>query len=146
MDNKQFRSEALGHDLILFVARKGHPWSGRSAVQPDELLTVPIIMREKGSGTNDVVAAALRQHGVKTEELKVSATISSSEAIKQAVLADCGVAFVSEMAVREELKKGELVAINLSGLTITRSFYLVSRKGRILSPAATVFSNILRQA
>lgn len=144
-DNKQFRSEALGHDLILLVARKGHPLSGRSAVQPDELLTVPIIMREKGSGTNAVVAAALRQHGIKTEEMKVYATISSSEAIKQAVLADCGVAFVSEMAVREELKQGELVAINLAGLTITRSFSLVQRKGRTLSPAASAFSMFLRQ-
>ena len=145
-DNKLFTSVALGHDLILLVARKGHAWSGRTVVRPDELLTVPIIMREKGSGTNDVVVAALRQHGVKTEDLKVSLTISSSEAVKQAVLADCGVAFVSEMAVREELKQGELVAINISGLTITRSFSLVRRKGRTLSPAAAVFSDILRRA
>ena len=146
VDKKQFTSEPLGHDLILLVARKGHAWSGRAVVQLDELLKVPIIMREKGSGTNDVVAAALRRHGMKTEDLKVSATIASSEAIKQAVLADCGVAFVSEMAVREELKLGELVAINLSGLTITRSFSLVQRRGRALSPAAAAFSLILRQA
>jgi len=144
-DNKQFTSEELGHDLILLVACKGHAWSGRAVVQPVELCTVPIVMREKGSGTNDVVATALRQHGVKTEELKVSATISSSEAIKQAVLADCGLAFVSELAVREELKQGKLVAINLAGLTITRSFSLVQRRGRTLSPAANAFSLILRQ-
>ena len=44
------------------------------------------------------------------ECFKIFTTISSSEAVKQAVLSDCGVAFVSEMAVREELKQGELVA------------------------------------
>ena len=144
-DEKQFISEALGHDVILLVARKGHQWCGRSDVQPEEFLKAPIIMREKGSGTNDVVNAALRQHGIKTEEMAVCATISSSEAIKQAVLAGCGVAFISEMAVREELLHGELVPINLAGLSITRTFSLVRRKGRTLSPAAAAFSLMLRK-
>ena len=144
-DDKLFTTEALGHDVILLVARKGHPWCGRAVVQPEELLTEPIIMREKGSGTNEVVDAALRQCGIKQSDLLVCTTISSSEAIKQAVLADCGVAFISEMAVRDELKQGELVSINLSGITITRSFSLVYRKGRTLSPAAVAFANMLRQ-
>lgn len=144
-DDKQFTSEALGHDVILLVARKGHDWCGRAEVQPEELLREPIILREKGSGSNDVVDAALRPHGLKTGDLPVCCTISSSEAIRQAVLAGCGVAFVSEMAVREELKQGELVAINLAGLTITRSFSLAYRKGRTLSPAAAAFSQMVRK-
>jgi len=145
VDEKLFTSEALGHDVILLVARKGHRWCGRAVVQPQELLTESIIMREKGSGTHDVVNATLRQYGIKTSDLLVSTTISSSEAVKQAVLANCGVAFVSEMAVREDLKQGELVAIKLSGLTITRRFSLVHRKGRALSPAAKAFSQVLGQ-
>ncbi|HIJ88814.1 MAG TPA: LysR family transcriptional regulator [Desulfuromonadales bacterium] len=144
-DDKLFTSEALGHDVILMVARKGHGWCNRAEVPLEELLSEPVIMREKGSGTNDVVDAALRQYGIKTGDLKVCTTISSSEAIRQAVLAGCGVAFISEMAVREELKSGELVAINLAGLAITRSFYLVSRKGRTLSPAAAAFSLTVRK-
>jgi DNA-binding transcriptional LysR family regulator len=145
VDEKLFTSEVLGHDVILLVARKGHHWCGRSVVQPQELLTEPMILREKGSGTHDVVDAALRQCGIKTSDLMVSTTISSSEAVKQAVLADCGVAFVSEMAVREDLKQGELVAIKLSDLTITRNFSLVQRRGRSLSPAAKAFSQVLGQ-
>lgn len=144
-DDKQFITETLGHDEILLVAKAGHHWCGRAVVQLEELLKEPIIMREKGSGTSDTVAVALRERGIKPDDLLVCTTISSSEAIKQAVLAECGVAFISEMAVREELKRGELVPINLSGLTITRSFSLVHRKGRTLSPAAAAFSTILRQ-
>jgi len=139
-DDKQFTSEALGHDVILLIVRKGHRWCGCTEVQPEELLTEPIVMREKGSGTNEVVDAALRQQGINMGDLPVCCTISSSEAVRQAVLAGCGVAFVSEMAVREELKQGELVAITVAGLTITRSFSLVRRRGRTLSPAAAAFS------
>lgn len=144
-DDKLFTSEALGHDVILLVARMDHGWCGRGAVQPEELLTEPMIMREKGSGTNDVVDAALRPYGLKTADMAVCSTLSSSEAIRQAVLAGCGVAFISELAVREELKQGRLVAINLTGLNITRSFSLVFRRGRVLSPAAAAFATALRQ-
>lgn len=137
--------EPLGQDEILLVARKGHPWCRRAAIQVDELLKEALIMREKGSGTGDVVEAALKLRGVKPKDLRICTTISSSEAIKQSVLAGCGVAFISEMAVRHELKHGELVSINLSDLRITRSFSLVHRKGRDLSPAAAAFARVLRQ-
>jgi DNA-binding transcriptional LysR family regulator len=142
---KQFTSEALGHDEILLIARKGHHWCGRADVSAEEFLREPIVMREKGSGTTEVVDVALRQQGIASSDLLVCATFSSSEAVKQAVLADCGVAFISEMAVREELKQGELVAVKPAWLAITRSFYLVRRKGRTLSPAAAAFTTMIRK-
>ncbi len=144
-DDKRFTTETLGCDEILLVVRKGHPWCSRESVQLEELLREPIVMREKGSGTSDAVSAALRQHGVVPGDLLACATLPGSEAIKQAVLAECGIAFISEMAVRGELKRGELVSINLSGIAITRSFSLVHRKGRTLSPAAMAFSAMLRR-
>ncbi len=144
-DETQFATESLGHDEILLVARQGHPWSRRPVVLLEELVGEPLIMREKGSGSSDAVIAALLRQGIRAEELQVCTIISSSEAIKQAVLAHCGVAFISEMAVRGELKRGELVSIKLAGLTITRSFSLVHRKRRSLSPAAMAFSSMLRR-
>lgn len=144
-DDKRFTAETLGHDEILLVAWKGHRWCGRKSVQLEELVKEPIIMREKGSGTSDAVAGVLRQHGVSLDDLVACVTLPGSEAVKQAALEECGVAFISEMAVRGELKRGELVAINLAGIAITRSFSLVQRKGRTLSPAAVAFTNMLRQ-
>jgi len=144
-DDTHCAVETLGHDEILLVVRKGHPWCGRGAIELAELVTEPIIMREKGSGTNDVVEAALKQHGIKHSDLQICTTISSSEAMKQAVLVGCGVAFISELAIREELRNGELVSIDLAGVDIQRTFSLVHRKGRTLSPAAAVFSQVLRR-
>ncbi len=144
-DEREFTTEALGHDLIRLVVSKRHPWRRRLVVAPAELLAEPIIMRESGSGTREVVNAALREQGFNPDELLLCATISGSEAIKQAVLAECGVAFISEMAVRGELERGELFSIEMAGLAITRSFSLVHRKGRSLSPAAAAFSVKLRQ-
>lgn len=144
-DDRRFSSETLGADEILLVGRKGDPWSDRADIRPEELLTMPLIMREKGSGTADVVTSALMAQGISADDLKVSACLASSEAIKQGVLAGCGGAFISKMAVCEELKHGKIVQINVAGLKITRSFYLVQRRGRALSPAAAAFSLVLRR-
>lgn len=108
VDKKVFASEELGHDKILMVTRKGHHWCRRADISLEDLLREPIIRSKKCSGTNDVVDAALSHHGIKSGDLRVCATISGNGAIKQLVLGDCGVAFISEMAVREELKHGKL--------------------------------------
>jgi DNA-binding transcriptional LysR family regulator len=144
-DDKRFTAEELGHDEILLVAWAGHPWCGRAAVRVEELLAEPIVMRENGSGTSAAVHGALRQQGIRPDDLLACATLPGSEAVKQAVLAEGGVAFISEMAVRGELRRGELVVVNLAGMSITRSFSLVRRKGRTLSPAAAAFSSMLRR-
>lgn len=143
-DDRHFSSEMLGHDDILLVAAKGHIWSGRREIKPEELSKVPVVMREPGSGTQEVVVAALRQKGIRMADMNVSATLSSSEAIKQGVLSDCGVAFISRMAVSEELKQGKLVNVGIRGMTINRTFFLVQRKGRTLSPGAEKFAKILQ--
>jgi LysR family transcriptional regulator, low CO2-responsive transcriptional regulator len=144
-DAAEFTSEALGYDEILLVVGQGHPWSGCRMIELEKLKREPLIMREKGSGTSDAVICALGGRGIKQEELQVCATISSSEAIKQAVLSGCGAAFISEMAVRGELMRGELVSLKLADLSLSRTFSRVHRKGRTLSPAAELFSVMLRQ-
>lgn len=144
-DNREFTCEALGEDTILLVVRRGHPWSGRTGIYPEELLAEPMALRGKGSGSNDAAALELQKHGINMADLQVAATLSTSEAVRQSVLAGCGAAFISELAVRQELRQGVLVSVPLNGISIKRSFSLVSRKGRTLSPAGEAFCRIVRQ-
>lgn len=145
VDESLFNAQTLGDDRIILVAKAGHSWCNKKYITETELYNEPYIMRESGSGTNDVVETVLKENGMRLKNLKVCATFTSSESVKQAVLAGCGVAFISEMAIGEELKQKKLVAVKLPGITITRSFFLLQRKGRSMSPAAESFSTILRQ-
>ncbi len=86
----------------------------------------------------------LRQRGVDLQELKIGAVFSSSEAVKQAVLAGCGPAFLSKSAVAGEIARGELAAVEITGIEMKRSFYLAWRRGRSLSPAAGMSRRVLR--
>ena len=140
--DRRIDGEAIGHDRIILVAPASHRWQ---SIKPEELAGEPLVMREPGSGTGAVVHDALSDHGIRPADLAIGVVVDSSEAVKQAVLAGCGVAFLSEVAVRWELAAGTLREIPVHGLIIDRSFTLARRRGRALSPAAEAFCRVIRQ-
>jgi DNA-binding transcriptional LysR family regulator len=85
------------------------------------------------------VGEALVRAGFDPDRLKVGAILGSNEAVKHAVIGGMGLAFLSEISIRKELVRKELVEIAVRGLTISRGFFLVARRGRELSPAARAF-------
>lgn len=135
----------IGQDLIRLVANRNHPWGRSTAVPVDEIVNEPLIFRETGSGTGKSVLEALEKAGINPRTLKIKAVLGSNESIKQAVMGGLGVSFVSELSVRHELARGELVAVDLQGLKVVRSFYLASRAGRALSPAAQAFVAVMEE-
>lgn len=135
----------LGHDLIRLVASPGHPWGVRGGVTFDEIAAEPLIFRESGSGTGKSVLEALGRAGIAPAGLRIRAVLGSNEAIKQAVMGGLGVSFVSDLSVRQELARGDLVAVDLEGMEIVRSFHLATRGGRALSPAAQAFAAVMKE-
>lgn len=133
----------LGRDRIIAVAGKGHPLYGRGEITPKELADQPIISRERGSGTGKTVNDALSAMGIDPDALNVRVILGSNEGVKHAVASGIGISFISELSVRNELERGELFAIKIPGLEITRQFYLACRAGRELSPAATAFAGAM---
>jgi DNA-binding transcriptional LysR family regulator len=139
--DRRIDGEAIGHDRIVLVAQATHRWQRISLA---ELCGEPLVLRENGSGTGAVVGHALRSGGFAPADLTIALVAGSSEAVKQAVLAGCGVAFLSELAVRSELDAGILREIPVAGLSIERTFTLAWRRGRTLSPAAAAFCELVR--
>ena len=130
-------------DDIRLVVGQGHPWHGRKVVRLQELQGVEIILRESGSGTGDTVLEALLKAGLSLQDLTVRAWLGSNEAVKHAVAASVGVSFLSLISVQKEVERGEIIPIAVEGLEISREFYLASRTGRELSPAASAFAGVM---
>lgn len=136
--------EPVGSEALRLVVNRHHPWSRRRSVALAEIRTEPLLFRESGSGTGKAVTESLAKAGVERSALTIRAVFGSNEAVKQAVLQGLGASFVSEYSVNGELASGDLVAIAVEGLTITRDFYLATRAGRTLSPAALAFIDVVR--
>jgi DNA-binding transcriptional LysR family regulator len=130
---------SLADELVLIVA-PAHPWARRREVRPDELATHPLLLREPGSATRQVTERALRAAGV---AYRPGMMLEHTEAIKQAVLAGLGVAFVSVHAVRGDLATGRLRGLRVPGLRIVRHFHLIHHERRRLSASARAFTDIL---
>jgi DNA-binding transcriptional LysR family regulator len=101
-----------------------------------------LLVREDGSATRQVTERALQQADVKIGRQLV---LGHTEAIKQAVMAGLGVAFVSIHAVRGELETGRLARARLRGLDIHRHFHVIHNEARTLTARAKTFIAALHE-
>lgn len=132
------------HDEMVLIAgpdASGGPLAGRRSIRAAELLEVPFILREPGSGTREVVEAALVGHGV---DLRPRMSLGSTESIKSAVASGLGVAIVSRLTIALECETGRLRIVEISDLRIRRALNCLSLRGKSPSPAATEFLALLR--
>jgi DNA-binding transcriptional LysR family regulator len=136
----------LVSDTLLFVVGAGQPWQVSNVLELSELASTPLIVREAGSGTGRSTERALQAAGLDPAQLHIVARLGSNEAVKQAVIRGAGAAFLSSLSIQRELRCGELIALDVEGVTIVRRFWLATRRGRTLSPAAHSFATLLTEA
>jgi len=116
-------------DEIVLVCSSKNPLSSKDEIRPENLKDVPLLLREPGSGTLEVIADALKQKGIKLADLKVEMQLGSTEAIKSYLQhSDC-MAFVSLHAIYKELKSDVLKIIEIKKLPIHRQFYFITPQG-----------------
>jgi DNA-binding transcriptional LysR family regulator len=139
-DNLAF--ETLAADEMVAIAAPTHPAVRRAPLAAQALLELPVLMRERGSGSRDVIEAALRERSIAIEPVM---SLGSTEAIKNAVLHGLGIGIVSRLTVEPELRSRRLVELAFSDLLIRRDLFLVTLKGKRHSPAANEFVALVRR-
>ncbi len=144
ISEKDLHFEPLWEDRIVLIAPPKF-FAKTKEVTIKELLEIPLLVREEGSGTWLVVREKLREEGLSPEECHIVAELGSTEAVKQAVKAGLGAAFVSEIAVEEDIERGSVMKLSLP-FEIERYFYLITPKGHILSPVAQIFVDFCRRS
>jgi DNA-binding transcriptional LysR family regulator len=101
----------------------------KDTIKPDELKNLPILLREHGSGTLDVLTEALKPFDIKLADLNIEMQLGSTEAIKSYLLYSNCVAFLSVHAILKELKNNECRIIDVKGLCVTRPFHFIQMHG-----------------
>jgi DNA-binding transcriptional LysR family regulator len=130
---------SLGADEIVAVAGPDHPLSRRRRLNAASLSDVELVMREKGSGTREVVEQAYAAHELRLEPGLV---VGSQEAIKRLLRIGHAVSWVSRLSVRDELEAGNLVELPISDIRVVRQLNMLWRKNQSLTPAAKAFHNL----
>lgn len=137
-------STVIGRDRLILILGPDHPLADRKGLKSEDLLAHPLVMREKGSGTRSATDLALLDllGAEAVGRIEVACEVGSTESLKAAVRAGLGAAFISELAVRDELAAKNLVSIPVKGFDVQREFYLVTRPEQLLSPAARAFREL----
>lgn len=135
-------ADVFGTDELIPVARPDHPiLRGKEGVTLDEFLREKLILREVGSGTREVIERALIERGF--TDVRADLSVASTEAIKRAVAAGLGVAFVSHLAIDAEIGAKQLARVQIPGLSIRRPLHRLELRGKSRMPAVEAFLSIL---
>jgi DNA-binding transcriptional LysR family regulator len=116
-------------DEIVLVSNPAHPLAKRASIRPEDLTRIPLLLREPGSGTLEVVAHALKGIGIKLSALNKEMQLNSTEIIKSYLLNAPCMAFLSIHAIGKELQNNECCIIDVKGLHIERNFYFARLQG-----------------
>lgn len=125
----QVKGQLFLTDEVVPVCSALSELSGKPRIVSKDLISIPIALRERGSGTLAAIKHALSVKGIKLAELNIIMRLGGTEALKNFVLADDSLGFLPARAVAKELASGELIRIFIDDLTITRQFYFVHRHG-----------------
>jgi molybdate transport repressor ModE-like protein len=126
----------IARDRLIVVTAPGHPWARRRRpLAARELAETPLILRERGSGTRQVLDAALGGLARPLIEL------SSTTAVKASAVSGAGPSVLSELVVGEELAMRRLVSIPVEGVSLQRELRAVWPTGhRPTGPARELLS------
>lgn len=120
-------SQLFFRDTITLIVPANHRWAFSKVIEPSELLEEQIIIREETSGTRRVVLSELAKFDIDLNDLNTFMELGNAEAIVRTVAAGYGVAFVSKLATACPIERGNVVEIEVEGLNLTRTIYMVRK-------------------
>lgn len=143
--------EVVGSDRLQIVVGESHPWFERIKVPITELPTTPWVMREHGSGAQQMFEQALQSWGINPTELNAILVLSSSEMVKAVVESGVGAAAIPESMVNKEIQLSKLRAVQViddrkdsdAALEIVQAILKLRHRQRFQTRLSTAFEQML---
>ena len=133
-------SESFAPHPYVIVAAPDHRLAGRRRIPLAVLARESFVVREKGSDTWNSMEDAF---GRRLPKLNIAMEITSTETIKQAVIAGMGVSFLSAHTISMELRVRSLVVLDVQGFPLMLNWFVVHRENKRLPPVALAFKRFL---
>ncbi len=135
-DELPTRAEPFAANPLVFVASPDHPLAGETGLRAEDLRQQLFIVREPGSGTRSAMESFFTQARMQP---RYSMELQSNDAIKQAVMANLGLGFLSLHTIALELQTKKLCVLQVNGAPLVRAWNVVHPLSKLLSPAAEAF-------
>ncbi|MEB4674747.1 LysR family transcriptional regulator [Enterobacteriaceae bacterium G50] len=124
----------LEDELVVFAAPDSPLLEGEVTLA--RLSAQPWILREKGSGTREIVDYLLLSH---LPQFRLGMELGNSEAIKHAVRHGLGISCLSRRVIAEQLESGKLVEVTVPLPGLNRTLWRIHHRQKHLSNALLRF-------
>jgi LysR family transcriptional regulator, low CO2-responsive transcriptional regulator len=126
----------------LFLVKNAEQEYRAKLYRNDIFEKIPLIYREKGSGTRWVMEDYINKNNL---PVRMKMELTSNEAVKQAVIAGLGGSIMPLIGIKNELSNKELQIIPVKGFPITSMWNLIWLKNKKFSPVAKEYLKYLRE-
>ena len=116
----------IADELAIFSA-PDHPLAKQKNITIDELYKQTWVLREKGSGTRETFDRVFAKN---QKNMTIRLELEHTEAIKRAVESGIGIGCISRLALKDEFKRGNLVALDVKNIKLDRYFYFLWPKSK----------------
>lgn len=133
-EKSEYDSLPFSRERFVAVCGADYPLAERNSVKPrpiEDLLGERLILREPGSGTREVFEKFLETCNLSLRDFSDVIEIGGIEGIRTMAQMGCGVTFLYEAAVRQELAAGTLREVALDGFPLLHDFTFLWRRGSI---------------
>ena len=129
----ELSSRPLFTEDVPVVVGRGHAFAKRSRVAIADLAMSGLVIRDPAAYLHTLTLAYFAEAGTAP---RILMELDNTEACKRVVLAGFGAALLPEMAIRDELRRGELITLRVEGgSTPKRTIHALWRAGG--EPSAT---------
>ncbi|MEZ4900304.1 MAG: LysR substrate-binding domain-containing protein [Spirosomataceae bacterium] len=134
------------NDKLVAVVHTKSKLAYQEEITIEQLTQIPLVLRERGSGTLEVIESALKEHHLKLSSLHIIMHLGGTESIKSFLeYANC-MAFLSVRSIQRELITGQLKIIKIKELTLSRKFWLIHLQGQPESMAESFMRFAIRES
>jgi len=141
--NRELAYHPFLKDEIVLVIARGHSLYNTAAINMNELKKLPLVLREKGSGTLEFILEGLKKEAISEIDLQVQMYLGSSESIKSYLKDKESASFLSRHTILDELVSGELGVLDINNFHINRDFNYIHKQGH-KSALSQLFLNFLQ--
>ena len=128
--NPALHYELFMDDELVLVTSASNTSFTREEITAADLPALPLVIRENGSGTLDVLSRELSRHGLSLRQLHIEMQLGSTESIKHYLFHSDTFAFVSVQAVLDELAANRLRVVEVGDMELVRRFSFVTAHGQ----------------
>jgi DNA-binding transcriptional LysR family regulator len=128
--NPQLKYTEFAKDEIALIGNVQYTYGNGDTLSAQDLAAIPLLVREHGSGTLEVIIEELKRLKLKLTDLNIAMYMSSTESMKSYLHHSPCAAFLSLQAVNRELEAGEFKILPVKNFKLMRRFQFTHLQGQ----------------